>query len=215
MKLNNILQAFVPKENKFFVLFEEATKNLETVSDMLVEMMNETDIEKRHQMIAEIERLEHKGDLITHEIFHELSSSFITPFDREDIHSLATSIDDILDYMHGSAKRIELYNVKTISKAMKDISALIKEGNDELRKAILGLKSSDNFKEVLQSCVKINSIENRADDVYDRAIGWLFDTEKDAISLIRDKEVLQNLETATDKCEDAANVIESIIVKYS
>jgi predicted phosphate transport protein (TIGR00153 family) len=178
-------------------------------------MLNEEDAAKRTQLIAEIERLEHQGDLITHEIFHELSKTFITPFDREDIHALASAIDDILDYIHGSGKRIELYNIKTIPPAMRELGKLILEGSQELQKAVQGLRASDRFKIVQEICVKINSIENAADDVFDRAVGLLFDKEKDAINLMREKEVLQNLETATDKCEDAANVIESIIVKYS
>jgi hypothetical protein len=215
MKLDTIFQLFVPKEPKFFVMFEKASANLVLVAEILVKMLKEPNEEERIKMIREIEKLEHQGDIITHEIFHELSTTFITPFDREDIHALASAIDDILDYIHGSGKRIELYNIKTIPPSMVQLGSLILEGSLELQKAVLGLRNADRFKKVQQNCVKINSIENAADDVFDRAVGRLFDMEKDAINLLREKEVLQNLETATDKCEDAANVIESIIVKYS
>lgn len=215
MKLNSIFQVFVPKTDKFSLLFESAATNLVRVSELLIKVVNEKDSNRRLEIIREIEALEHQGDLITHEIFYELSKTFITPFDREDIHALATAIDDILDYIHGSAKRMDLYNVRTITTPMITLAELIREGNIELQKAVTGLRNPNKFQEVLQSCVKINSIENSADDIFDNAVARLFDIEKDAIALIRDKEVLQNLETATDKCEDAANVIESIIVKYS
>jgi len=215
MKLDAIFQLFVPKEPKFFVLFEKASTNLVLVAESLVKMLKEPNEEARLVIIREIEKLEHQGDIITHEIFHELSTTFITPFDREDIHALASAIDDIVDYVHGSGKRIELYNIKSIPPSMQELGNLILEGSKELQKAVLGLRNADRFKKVQANCVKINSIENAADDVFDRAVGRLFDMEKDAINLLREKEVLQNLETATDKCEDAANVIESIIVKYS
>jgi predicted phosphate transport protein (TIGR00153 family) len=215
MKLDAIFQLFVPKEPKFFVLFEKASTNLVLVAESLVKMLKEPNEEARLVIIREIEKLEHQGDIITHEIFHELSTTFITPFDREDIHALASAIDDIVDYVHGSGKRIELYNIKSIPPSMQELGNLILEGSKELQKAVLGLRNADRFKKVQENCVKINSIENAADDVFDRAVGRLFDMEKDAINLLREKEVLQNLETATDKCEDAANVIESIIVKYS
>ena len=215
MKLDAIFQLFVPKEPKFFVMFEKASSNLVLVAESLVKMLNEPNEESRLLVIREIEKLEHQGDILTHEIFHELSTTFITPFDREDIHALASAIDDIVDYIHGSGKRIELYNIKTIPPSMRELGNLILEGSKELQKAVLGLRNTDRFRKVQENCVKINSIENAADDVFDRAVGRLFDMEKDAINLLREKEVLQNLETATDKCEDAANVIESIIVKYS
>jgi predicted phosphate transport protein (TIGR00153 family) len=215
MKFDYILQLLSPKDKKFFPMFEDASANLLEVSKILIKALNSKDIAERDAYIKEIEQLEHKGDQITHDIFHELSSSFITPFDREDIHNLASAVDDILDFIHGSAKRIQLYNLKHTTKAMVELAELILEGNEQLHHGIMALKSLKNIEKVKEICVKINSIENLADDVFDSAVAKLFDEEKDAIELIRVKEILQNLETATDKCEDAANVLESIIVKYS
>jgi predicted phosphate transport protein (TIGR00153 family) len=215
MKFDYILQLFSPKDKKFFPLFEKASANLLDVSKILIKALKTKDIGERDAYIKEIEQLEHKGDQITHDIFHELSSSFITPFDREDIHNLAAVVDDILDFIHGSAKRIQLYHLKQPSKAMVDLAELILQGNEQLHHGIMAPKDLKNIEKVKEICVKINSIENLADDVFDTAVAKLFDEEKDAIELIRVKEILQNLETATDKCEDAANVIESIIVKYS
>lgn len=215
MNLDFILQLLSPKDKKFFPLFEQASTNLLEVSNILLKALKTNDESERNVLIAEIQKLEHKGDEITHQIFHELSSSFITPFDREDIHTLATVVDDILDYINGSAKRMQLYNLKKPSPAMVRLAELILEGNTELHNGIIALKDLKNIDKVSDICIKINYIENQADDVYDTAVAKLFDEEKDAIEIIRVKEILQNLETATDKCEDAANVLESIIVKYS
>ena len=172
-------------------------------------------VEKRRDLIKEIEHVEHIGDNITHMIFNELGRNFITPFDREDIHALTSSIDDVLDLIQGSAKRIELYKVTVISEPMVLLSDIILKGAIELNVAVLNLEGMKRIDEIKAACVRINSLENNADDVFNLAIAKLFDVEKDAIQLIKTKEILQALETATDKCEDAANVIESIIIKYA
>lgn len=209
-----LLQFLLPKDRKFFPLFKQATENLVKGSKLLVEMVN-APVEKRRELIKEIEHIEHTGDNITHMIFNELGRNFITPFDREDIHSLTSSIDDILDLIHGSAKRIEMYKVTEISEAMIMLSDIILKGSIELNVAVTNLEGMKRIDEIKEACVRINSLENNADDVFNMAIARLFDEEKDAIKLIKVKEILQVLETATDKCEDAANVIESIIIKYA
>jgi uncharacterized protein len=209
-----ILQYLLPKDRKFFPLFKQATENLVKGSTLLVELVN-APVEKRRDLIKEIEHVEHTGDNITHMIFNELGRNFITPFDREDIHALTSSIDDVLDLIQGSAKRIELYKVTVISEPMILLSDIILKGAVELNVAVLNLEGMKRIDEIKAACVRINSLENNADDVFNLAIARLFDEEKDAIQLIKTKEILQALETATDKCEDAANVIESIIIKYA
>ena len=209
-----ILQYLLPKDRKFFPLFKQATENLVKGSKLLVELVN-APVEKRRDLIKEIEHVEHIGDNITHMIFNELGRNFITPFDREDIHALTSSIDDVLDLIQGSAKRIELYKVTVISEPMVLLSDIILKGAVELNVAVLNLEGMKRIDEIKAACVRINSLENNADDVFNLAIAKLFDVEKDAIQLIKTKEILQALETATDKCEDAANVIESIIIKYA
>jgi predicted phosphate transport protein (TIGR00153 family) len=213
MPLGRIFSLFTPQDRKFFPLFEKATENLLTASKVLVEALQTSSHERRRELIKEIERLEHQGDNITHLIFHELSANFITPFDREDIHALATVIDDVLDYIHGSAKRIDLYKIDPISPAMVKLAELILKCVEEINVAVHELKDMKNISNIKEACVKINSIENHADDVFNTAIGRLFEEEKDAINLIKQKELLSALETATDKCEDAANVMETIVVK--
>lgn len=209
----NLLHFLVPQDKKFFAMFEKASGNLLTISKTLVEMVNASSSEKRKELIREIERIEHVGDSITHDIFNELSANFITPFDREDIHILVSSLDDIVDYIHGSAKRIELYKIQTMTPAVIKLSELIYQGAEELNNAVKELRNMKNVAKIKEACVKINSIENHADDIFDMTIAKLFEDEKNAIEIIKMKEVLSALETATDKCEDAANVLESIIVK--
>jgi uncharacterized protein len=215
MSLNNIFQYFIPKDKKFFPLFEQDSANLVKLGEKLVEAVNTEDLDRRLQLFKDIEDLEHIGDELTHQIHLELSKNFITPFDREDIHRLASAIDDIADYIHGSASRMNLYNVTLITPPIKELAALILQGCQELDKAVNELQNLKNIRIIADSCVRINSIENEADYVFDNAVGQLFDFEKDAVNLIKYKEVLSALETATDMCEDAANVLESILVKHA
>lgn len=210
-----ILQLLVPKDRKFFPLFEQATQNLIKASKVLNEMVTTPVSDRRKELIKEIEHLEHTGDNITHMIFNELSRNFITPFDREDIHALTSAIDDVLDFIHGSSKRIELYRVEILDESVVKLAEIILKGSLELNVAVVNLKDMKNLDAIKESCVKINSLENEADDVFNRSIASLFETEKDAIQIIKIKELLSSLETATDKCEDAANVIQSILIKYA
>jgi predicted phosphate transport protein (TIGR00153 family) len=213
MKLDGILQFLIPKDKKFFPLFEQATANLVKTSEALCTLSNTTTHEKRKEAIREIERLEHVGDNITHMIFNELGTNFITPFDREDIHELASVIDDVVDLIHGSAKRIDLYKIDEMSTPMIKLSELILRGSQELNVAVCNLRSMKNISAIKEACVKIHSMENHADEVFNNGIARLFEEEKDPVKIIKIKEILATLETATDKCEDAADVIHSILIK--
>ncbi|HRB41184.1 MAG TPA: DUF47 family protein [Bacteroidia bacterium] len=211
----SFIQYFIPQDKKFFPLFDQAALNLQEAGKTMCQLVTSTDADQRKQLIREIERLEHRGDEITHEIFKELSRNFITPFDREDIHRLVSAIDDILDYIHGSSKRIDLYKVKEFSSDMVKLSELLQTQTEELRRVIYELKNKKNMRNISESLVLINSIENHADDIFDNAVARLFETETNAVEIIKTKEILSALETATDMCEDAANVIDSIIVKMA
>ncbi|WGQ08042.1 DUF47 family protein [Pedobacter gandavensis] len=211
--MNSIFKFFTPKDKKFQPLFEQAGSNVLKISEALLLALSATDLERRKEYIKEVERLEHVGDDITHSIFLELSKNFITPFDREDIHALASAVDDIADYIHASASNIELYNIVNIGDAMIKLAELLVEMCTDLDKAIKELRSFKNIRVIADACVRINSGENQADYVTNLAIARLFEFETNAIELIKQKEVLQTLEMATDKCEDAANVLESILVK--
>lgn len=211
--MNSIFSFFTPKDKKFQPLFEQAGSNVLKIAEALLVVVTTNDLEKRKEYIKEVERLEHVGDDITHSIFIELSKNFITPFDREDIHTLASAIDDIADYIHASAGNIELYQVTNISDAIVKLAELLVEMCIDLEKAIKELRSFKNIRVIADACVRINSAENQADYVCNLAIARLFGFETNAIELIKQKEILQTLEIATDKCEDAANVLESILVK--
>jgi uncharacterized protein len=209
----NIFQYFTPKDKKFFPLFEKAAGNATATAKVLVELVNTSSPDKRRELFREIERLEHVGDNITHETFSELSANFITPFDREDINNLVSAIDDIVDYIHGASKRMELYKVENMTPAIVKISELILKGAEELEIAVSELRNLKNITKIKEATVRINSIENHADDIFDIAIAKLFEEEKNAVEVIKMKDVLSMLETATDKCEDAANVINTILIK--
>ncbi len=213
MKFDHFLQYIVPKDKKFFPLFEKATANLLETSVVLVQAVTTSSSEIRKERIKEIERLEHVGDAISHEIYNELDASFITPFDREDIHKLASVIDDVVDFIHGSSKRIDLYKIEVIPDSVIKLSELINKGAEELNKAVKELRNMKNVINIREACIKINSIENHADDIFNIAVARLFEEEKNAVEIIKIKEILSALEKATDKCEDAANVLESILIK--
>ncbi|MGI4749053.1 MAG: DUF47 domain-containing protein [Janthinobacterium lividum] len=214
MSLNSIFQYFVPKDKKiFFPLFEQAAGNVVEMAILMVEAVNSDEMSQRETLYQQIDKLENVGDDITHQIYLELGKNFITPFDREDIHSLATAIDDVADLIQGSANRMNLYQITEMTEPIRKLSELILQGSNDLQKAVAELKDLKNVRNIAESCIRINSIENQADYVFDRAVADLFLYEKDPIRLIKYKEILAALETATDRCEDAANVMESIIVK--
>jgi len=215
MKISNLFSFMIPKNAMFFDLFAEDTTNLVEQAKVFHQMFQLRDEEQVAAAIRTIRDLEHKGDEITHKIFMELSENFITPFDREDIHALATSIDDIADFINGCASRIQLYNVKEFSKTMELMSEVLLKQVMEIDVAIRDMRQMKNSQRVREAIVRINSLENHADDLFDDCVARLFAEAVDPLELIKTKEVLSSLETATDKCEDVANVLESILVKNS
>ena len=215
MALNSILKIFMPKNKIFYDLFEKVAGNVSIMSDKLRDLVAESDFDKRATIIGVIEDLEHENDNLTHNIFTELGRNFITPFDREDIHYLATSLDDIADYIYASAKKINFYKVNPNDMGFQKLAEVIQMSSAEVKKAVAELRNMKNMKLMTESLVKINSLENQADDLFDMSIERLFETEPDAKEVIKKREIYQVMEIATDKCEDAANVIESIIIKYA
>ncbi|MCR8559329.1 DUF47 family protein [Mucilaginibacter sp. BJC16-A38] len=214
MSLNSIFQYFVPKDKKvFFPLFEQAAANVVAMATILVEAVNSNIPDTREELFKQIDKLENKGDEITHQVHLELGKNFITPFDREDIHALSSAIDDVADYIQGAANRMSLYRIDDYNEHIRKLSELTLQASIDLEKAVRELKDLKNVRNIADSCIRINSVENQADYVFDRAVADLFLYEKDAIRLIKYKEILSALETATDMCEDAADVMESILVK--
>jgi uncharacterized protein len=213
--INSFMKLFLPKDRIFYQLFEEVAITSLEMSVLLKKMVNEREFERRGETLRQIEDLEHKNDDLTHKIFTELSRNFITPFDREDIHYLASAMDDVADYIFASAKKINFYRVDPQHESFTKMADLIMQGCENLKTAVMGLKDMKNMRQITDALVRINSIENQADDIFDHSIERLFATENDAKEVIKKREIYQAMEIATDKCEDAANVIESIIVKYA
>ncbi len=215
MSFNSILKFFLPKDRVFFDLFEKAASNVAQMGELLKAIIAEPDFDKRAALISKVEDLEHANDDLTHNIFTELGRNFITPLDREDIHYLATAMDDIADYIYASAKKINFYRVNPNDSGMQKFADLIEHGTKLVQKAVGGLRDMKNLRNITESLIKINSLENQADDIFDLSIEKLFATEPDAKEVIKKREIYQVMEIVTDKCEDVSNVIESIIIKYA
>ena len=203
--LNSIFKIFLPKDRIFFQLFENVAQELVKMGEKLKTMVNEPDFDKRAQLVQELEDMEHVNDDLTHNIFTELGKNFITPFDREDIHYLASALDDIADYIYSSAKKIHFYRVNPNDMGIQKMAELIAVGCVQVQKAVTELRNMKNMRQITDALVSINSIENQADDIFDMSIERLFATEPDAKEVIKKREIYQVLEIVTDKCEDAAN----------
>lgn len=211
----NFLKLFQPKDKVFYGLFEQVSKNNTLLGKKLKELVFNSDYSERQNLVVQIEGLEHENDEITHTIFTELGKNFITPFDREDIHYLASALDDIADYIQAAAKKFNFYKVDPSDQGYQKFAEIIEIGTETLQGAVMELRSLKNIGSITNAIVKINSIENQGDDIYDMSIERLFATEPDAKEVIKKREIYQVLELVTDKMEDAANVIESILVKYA
>jgi uncharacterized protein Yka (UPF0111/DUF47 family) len=209
------MRIFTPKDRVFYTLFEQVADTMGKMGKVLKEVVKEPDFDRRAGLISQIEDLEHVNDDFTHQIFTELGRNFITPFDREDIHYLATSLDDVCDYIFATAKKINFYKVNPNDQGIQKMADLIEQGSDQIRIAVHELRNMRDMRKITEALVKVNSIENQADDIFDLSIERLFETEPDAKEVIKKREIYQVMEIVTDKCEDAANVIESIIIKYA
>jgi predicted phosphate transport protein (TIGR00153 family) len=213
MTLNNIFQFFVPKDKTFFPLFEQASANLILLADTLHEAVNAPKGE-REDYFKKIDELEANIEEITYKTNIELSKNFITPFDREDIHALIKSMDDVADYMQGASSRIRLYQVDKITKSIRKLTEINLEACQLIGVTIKELKVM-NHTIIKETCKKINKLESKADVVFDKAVADIFENEIDAKNIIKYKEVLSALESASDKCKSVSNIMEQISVKHS
>jgi len=198
----------IPRDTSFFTMFSQMADNLIAGAQVLVDLF--ADYQKVEERIREIRRIEHVGDDLTHAILTKLNQTFITPFDREDIHRLASSLDDVLDLINAAGARITMYKITHPPPAAVELARLILLQSQELKKALSLMQKNGD---VLNHCVEINRLENEADLVSRQAIATLFEQEKDPIALIKGKELVEVLETATDKAEDAADVLETVVLK--
>jgi predicted phosphate transport protein (TIGR00153 family) len=198
----------IPREQKFFKMFADVAANLTEGATLLHEILKNPSGDPSR--IGRLQEIEHRGDEMTHTIIRMLNQTFITPFDREDIHLLTSSLDDVLDFVNAAATRMTLYGIANPPPAAAEIAGFIVTQFLELSKAVALL---DDNQRLLEHCVEVNRLENEADRVSRRAIAELFEREKDPIQLIKLKELYEVLETATDKAEDVANVLEAVALK--
>ncbi len=205
--------SFIPREQIFFPLFEENARNMVKAARCLKELVDTwKDVE---QKVNEITELEHQGDLVTHKIVAQLHRTFVTPFDREDIAQLSHTMDDITDFIHAAADAMLLYKVDRPSRRAKELADIIVEGATEIERAMPQLRRRGELKKILKRCVELNRLENAADRVYRSAMAELFSDSKDMAHVIKWREIYEHMESATDRCEDVANVLEGVAIKYA
>ena len=213
---NSFFSKFTPKEPKFFPILKEMADVLLVASDLIIECVQNNDHEKAIDYYKRIKEQERKGDALSGRIFDELNSTFITPFDREDINNLSNRLDDVTDYINSCAKKIVLYNPRQMPESAVELARLIREGAVCIGKAVDELDVlKKNSKKIKEYCVELHDIENRADDVYEHFLIELFEKESNGIELIKLKEIMYELEKATDAAEYVGKIIKTIIVKYA
>ncbi len=205
--------SFIPRETKFFDFYENSAKNIVDIALALKDLVYEwNDIEKR---VEDITALEHKGDSITHKIVAQLHCTFVTPFDREDMANLAERMDDVTDFIHAAADSMYIYKAKQPAERARELADIIVKAAEEVAKAIPHLRHKAEIKKVLESCVELNRLENKADKAYRSALGELFEDSKDITHIIKWREIYEHMESATDRCEDVANVLEGVALKHA
>ncbi len=205
--------SLIPKEKKFFVLFEQSTQNAVKITQQLRDMLFIWENVK--ERVGVINDLEHQGDAITHQIFEQLHRSVITPFDREDIALLAHSLDDVADFIHAAADAMLLYKVERPTNRAKELVNIIVQAVVEVEKAVSEMHDRIGRKELLKRCVEINRLENRGDRLYRSAMAELFDDSADIAGLIKWREIYNHMESVIDRCEDIANILEGVSIKYA
>jgi predicted phosphate transport protein (TIGR00153 family) len=219
LMMNNIdkfLKFFVPKDHSFFPLFEDDAHNLIKASEQLKLLMSAEGYENQEKIIKQIKDYELIGDDITDKTYVQLNKSFITPFDREDIHELASNIDDVLDSINGIGRRIKLYKPKKIIPVYIEMTEVIYQAALEIHTCIINLKDAGNNKEIImKACDNLKSLEHKADELYYIGIYDLFENEKDVSELIKNKEILEILERCVDETEDVSDTIKSILIKLA
>lgn len=213
MKLDTVFGYLVPKDRKFFPFFIESAGIMVESSELLTKLLREEDLDIRTESVKVIKTIEQKGDNLTRKILTELNGTFITPFEREDIHDLVEKMDSVVDLINGAAKRIDIYNVKRFPKEFIQIADLIYIATQEIQKVLQSVKNVNEFKNHLDACIKISSIESEVDDIYQSYLSNLFEKEFNAIELIKKRDILTSLEKTIDKCDDIGKVFSTLIVK--
>jgi predicted phosphate transport protein (TIGR00153 family) len=201
----------IPKEFGFFDVFDEHAATCVEGASTLLDMLDHYG--EAPAKVRRIKDIEHKADEITHHTMEMLHKTFVTPIDRDQIHELISLMDDVMDLIDGAARRMMLYGVKEIPPDLKELAKTLHHATLELQKAVRGLRNMKNSDEIIKSCIEINKLENDGDAIRDAAIAKLFKEEKNAVQVLVWKEIYGDVETAIDRCEDVANVIEGVVLE--
>jgi predicted phosphate transport protein (TIGR00153 family) len=204
---------FLPKNEDFLSLFDQSSANIVKAVCLFRDLVG--DLPNLRSNVEKLKELEHEGDRITHQTLAKLNATFITPFDREDMYALATRLDDIIDAADGAAQRLLVYRVTEVPARVLSLTDLLVESAKEVQKAVVAMHDRKQHAAALTACVEVNRLENEADVIHREALGDLFNNTHDAVVILKLKEIFEFLEGATDRCEDVANVVESIIIKSS
>jgi uncharacterized protein len=216
MNIDSFLKFFVPKDHSFFPLFENDANNLVKAAFLLRELMSSGDSVEYERIYKEIQILEHIGDEITNKTYEQLNKSFITPFDREDIHELTAHIDDVVDSINGISRRICLYKPKKLIPVYAKMADLICDASSEIKIAIDCLKDPvANKKKITTACDKVKEIEHRADELYFAGVAELFEKEADPKELLKNNKILEILERCVDEAEDVTDTLKAILIKMA
>lgn len=215
MDISSILKFFVPKERKFYGMFNNVAETVVDASSEFIKLINAPTFEERKSHGLVIKSIEKKCDDLTNNIFEELHKTFITPFDREDITTLTASLDDIVDLIYSAAGKFEYYHCENISSSMKEMVDQINKGTLQIQIAVEGLEKMNKNPKVMNACKQINKVESRVDVLYHEGLSDLFETETNPIELIKQKEILQNLEKIANKIEDISDIVKTINIKYA
>jgi len=203
----------LPRETSFFDFFDRhAAKTVEGAKEFLALASGELEVEPAARRIKQIE---HETDVITHHCVEALHKTFITPLERDDIHRLITRMDDIMDFVEAASERMALYEMTTMTPELRALADVLLRSAEEVQRAVKGLRDMKNADLVIRSCIDINRMENEADEILRSAVAKLFKEEKDPIAIIKWKEIYENLESATDRCEDVANIIEGVVLEHA
>lgn len=204
---------FLPKEFNFFDLFDKQVDYAVDAADCLQELVSKDNISE--DSLKKIEHIEHQGDEVSHDIFEHLNKTFITPFDREDIHALAKELDNITDMINTIASRLKIYKLVNRDENMVKFASVISESVNAVNRAVKGLRNLKNVKDIQDACVEINRLENVGDTMRDTMLAELFWKSKDPIAVIKLKDIYQDAETVLDICEDITHVVGAIILKQA
>jgi predicted phosphate transport protein (TIGR00153 family) len=203
----------IPKEEKFFDLFDELVNKIEEGGELFLDMVEH--YEYSEPKIVKLKELEHEADVITHKTYEKMHKTFLTPIDREDIYDLVNKMDSILDMIEASAARMSLYKVKIPAKEIIEQAKILNKSIKKVKHIVHAMRNMKNAKMIIDSCVEINTLENEGDIIMRMTMTRLFEQEKDPIELIKWKEIFERIEEAIDVCEDVANIVEGIVLKHA